>query len=249
MYDLKNRVAVITGAASGMGAAAARLFAASGAKVALLARRADRLTALSEEITAAGGTALAVPVDVTDAGAVDAAVTAVAGLGRADLIVNAAGLMLPNPITDGRVDEWTRMIDVNVTGALRVMRAFLPDLVAAAKDGPADLINVSSIGAHVTFPDYAVYGATKAMLTHLSASLRTELSPKDVRVTNIEPGLTATELGEHMDNPVLAGRLAGMFDALGGLTADDLADLFAYTASRPRHVNLRQIVALPTRQA
>jgi NADP-dependent 3-hydroxy acid dehydrogenase YdfG len=248
---LADRTAVITGAASGMGAATARLLASHGARVALLARRGERLTALAEEITAAGGQALPVVVDVTDEAEVAAAADRVhAAFGRVDLVVNAAGLMLPNPIEDGRVDEWARMIDVNVTGLLRVLRAFTDDLVAAAADGrTADLVNISSIGAHVTFPNYAVYGATKAAVTHLSASLRTELGPKDVRVTNLEPGLTRTELGDHMESAELSAQLGGMFEVLGGLTAEDVADLIGYTASRPRHVNLRQLVVLPTRQA
>jgi len=110
-------------------------------------------------------------------------------------------------------------------------------------------VNISSIGAHVTFPNYAVYGATKAALTHLSASLRSEFGPRDIRVTNIEPGLTETELASHVDNQELSGQLDGMFEVLGGLSADEIADLVGYVASRPRHVNLRQIIVQPTRQA
>jgi len=182
-------------------------------------------------------------------------VTAAAGrvaaaYGRADLVVNAAGVMLPNPIGDGREDEWTRMIDTNLTGALRVVRAFLPGLRAAAAAGrPADLVTVSSIGAHITFPQYAVYSATKAALTHLAASLRTELGPEAVRVTNVEPGLTDTELAGHVDNPELSAQLGAMFRAMPALSAGDVADLIAYVTSRPRHVNLRQVVVLPTPQA
>ncbi|MGC0415697.1 SDR family oxidoreductase [Embleya sp. AB8] len=248
---LAGRIAVVTGAAGGMGAATARLLAEQGAHVALLARRKDRLEDLAAELTAAGGTALAVPVDVTDQASVDAGAARVrAELGRVDLVVNAAGVMLPNPLDDGRIDEWTRMIDTNLTGVLRIIRAFTADLVAAAADGRgADLIDISSIGAHVTFPNYAVYGATKAALTFLSASLRTELGPRDVRVTNIEPGLTDTELGSHIDNPALSGQLDSMFDAVGSLAAADIADLVSYVATRPRHVNLRQIIVMPTRQA
>ncbi|NUR70451.1 MAG: SDR family oxidoreductase [Hamadaea sp.] len=248
---LNNRTAVVTGAASGMGAAIAELLAASGVRVALLARRADRIAELAEKIVADGGQAIAVATDVTDTEAVTAAADAVRrAYGRVDLVVNSAGVMLPNPITAGREDEWQRMIDTNVTGVLRVIRAFSGDLIAAAADGTtADLVNISSIGAHVTFPDYAVYGATKAALTHLSAGLRTELGPKDVRVTNIEPGLTDTELGRHIDNPALSEQLGGMFEVLGGLSAGEIADLVAYAVSRPRHVNLRQLVILPTRQA
>ncbi|MEU6391243.1 SDR family oxidoreductase [Streptomyces sp. NPDC046939] len=249
--DLAGRTALVTGAASGMGEATARLLAANGARVALLARRADRLTDLAAKIGADGGQALAVPTDITDQGAVDAAAERVhAVYGRVDLVVNAAGVMLPNPVTEGRADEWQRMLDTNVAGALRVIRAFTADLVAtAAAGGTADLVNISSIGAHVPFPNYAVYGATKAALTYLSQSLRTELGPRDVRVTNIEPGLTDSELASHVDNAELSGQLDGMFESLLGLSSTDVADLIAYTVSRPRHVNLRQAVLLPTRQA
>ncbi|MEV0916098.1 SDR family oxidoreductase [Streptomyces sp. NPDC049967] len=248
---LAGRTAVITGAASGMGAATARLLAAQGVRVALLARRAERLEELAGKITADGGQALAVVTDVTDQASVDAAAERVhAAFGGVDLVVNAAGVMLPNPVDEGRTDEWQRMLDTNVSGALRVIRAFTADLVAAAADGrTADLVNISSIGAHVTFPNYAVYGATKAALTYLSASLRTELGPRDVRVTNIEPGLTDSELAGHVDNTELSDQLDGMFDALGGLSSDEIADLIAYTTSRARHINLRQLVVLPTRQA
>lgn len=248
---LAGRTAVITGAASGMGHATARLLAAQGVRVALLARRAERLEELAAKITADGGQALAVATDVTGQASVDAAAERVhAEFGPVDLVVNAAGVMLPNPVDAGRADEWQRMLDTNVSGALRVIRAFTADLVAAAAEGrTADLVNISSIGAHVTFPNYAVYGATKAALTYLSASLRTELGPRDVRVTNIEPGLTDSELAGHVDNAELSGQLDGMFDALGGLAADEIADLIAYTTSRARHINLRQVIVLPTRQA
>ncbi|MCX5140715.1 SDR family oxidoreductase [Streptomyces sp. NBC_00338] len=248
---LAGRTAVITGAASGMGSATARLLAAQGVSVALLARRAERLEELAGKITADGGRALAVVTDVTDQASVDAAAERIhAEFGRVDLVVNAAGVMLPNPVDAGRTDEWQRMLDTNVAGALRVIRAFTADLVAAAAEGrTADLVNISSIGAHITFPNYAVYGATKAALSYLSASLRTELGPRDVRVTNIEPGLTDSELAGHVDNAELSGQLDGMFDALGGLSSDEIADLIAYTTSRARHINLRQMVVLPTRQA
>ncbi|OKI95205.1 short-chain dehydrogenase [Streptomyces sp. CB01249] len=247
---LADRTAVITGAASGMGAATARLLAAQGVRVALLARRAERLEELAAKISADGGQALAVAADVTDQASVDAAADRVhAAFGPVDLVVNAAGVMLPNPVDAGRVDEWQRMLDTNVAGALRVIRAFTADLVTAAAGGrTADLVNISSIGAHIAFPNYAVYGATKAALTYLSASLRTELGPRDVRVTNIEPGLTDSELAGHVDNAELSGQLDGMFDALGGLSSEEIADLIAYTTSRARHINLRQLVVLPTRQ-
>ncbi|WBO65851.1 SDR family oxidoreductase [Streptomyces camelliae] len=249
--NLSGRTAVVTGAASGIGEALAVQLAAEGARVALLARRADRLQALVEKIRADGGEALVVAADVTD----DASVAAARDLvhqtfGAVDLVVNNAGVMLPNPVADGRIDEWQRMLDTNVTGVLRVIRAFGADLVGAAGEGrTADLVNISSIGAHIPFPNYAVYGATKAAVTYLSQSLRTEFGPRDVRVTNIEPGLTQTELAAHVDSAELSGQLDGLFEAIGSLSAAEVADVVAYATSRPRHVNLRQIMVLPTRQA
>lgn len=249
--NLAGRTAVVTGAASGIGEAVAVLLAAQGAKVALLARRGERLEAVAEKIRANGGQALAVVADITDDASVDAAVTRVHGaFGAVDLVVNNAGVMLPNPVDDGRIDEWQRMIDTNLTGALRVIRAFTADLVGAAQDGrTADLVNISSVGAHIPFPTYAVYGATKAALTYLSQSLRTEFGPRDVRVTNIEPGLTESELASHIDNDGLRDQVGGMVESLGWLAAEEIADVVAYVSSRPRHVNLRQIMVLPTRQA
>ncbi|MEU5315182.1 SDR family oxidoreductase [Streptomyces sp. NPDC021056] len=249
--NLSGRTAVVTGAASGIGEAIAVLLAARGAKVALLARRQERLDAVVEKIRSDGGEALAVVADVTDDGSVDAAVERIRGAyGAVDLVVNSAGVMLPNPVDDGRVDEWQRMIDTNVTGVLRMIRAFTADLVGAAAEGrTADLVNISSIGAHITFPNYAVYGATKAALTYLSQSLRGEFGPRDVRVTNVEPGLTQTELASHIDSDGLREQIGGMVDAVGALSAEEVADVVAYVAGRPRHVNLRQIMVLPTRQA
>ncbi|MGW7422441.1 SDR family oxidoreductase [Streptomyces sp. NPDC054813] len=250
-YDnLSGRTAVVTGAASGIGAAVALRLAGSGARVALLARRADRLETVVEKIRAGGGQALAVVADVTDDASVRAAADAVhEAFGTVDLVVNNAGVMLPHPVDDGRIDEWQRMIDTNVTGVLRVLRAFTGDLVEAAAQGrTADLVNVSSIGAHAVFPTYAVYGATKAAVTHLSQLLRTEFGPRDVRVTNVEPGLTETELADHIGSAELREQLGGMFEGMGSLAAEDVADLVGYVTSRPRHVNLRQVVVLPTRQ-
>ncbi|MFT7840871.1 SDR family oxidoreductase [Saccharothrix sp. BKS2] len=246
-YDLNNRTAVVTGAASGIGAEIALVLARSGAKVALLARRAERLAELAAKIEAEGGRALAVSADVT--GDLAPAVEAVhAAFGRVDLVVNNAGVMLGNPITAGRDDEWRRMIDTNVTGLLTVTRAFTDDLVGAGRNGVADLVNISSVGAHGTFPTYAVYAATKAAVTHLSANLRTEFGPLGVRVTNVEPGLVTSELGDHMDNPEVDAHLAAWREQVPPLHPADIGDVIGFVTSRPKHVNLRQLVVLPTVQ-
>ncbi|WP_282703044.1 SDR family oxidoreductase [Streptomyces sp. CC219B] len=249
--NLTGRTAVVTGAASGIGEAVAVLLAGQGARVALLARRGERLEALAGKIRADGGEALAVVADVTDDASVAAAADRVHdAYGGVDLVVNSAGVMLPSPAEAGDMVAWQRMIDTNVSGVLRVTRAFTADLVAAAAEGhTADLVNISSVAAHLTFPNYAVYGATKAALTHLSQSLRTELGPKDVRITNVEPGFTESELRDHVTDPDRARELDGMLAAVGALTSQEVADLVGYATSRPRHVNLRQVMVLPTRQA
>jgi NADP-dependent 3-hydroxy acid dehydrogenase YdfG len=246
-YDLHNRTAVVTGAASGIGAETALVLARAGAKVALLARRAGRLAELADKINADGGRALAVTADVTK-DLTEAVDTIHAAFGRVDLIVNNAGVMLANPFAAGRADEWQRMIDTNITGVLRVTHAFTADLVEAATEGPADVVNISSVGAHLTFPMFAVYTATKAAVTHLSANLRTEFGPRDVRVTNIEPGFTESELAGHIDNPDITSELETWFDGVGRLTSAEIADVVGFVTSRPKHVNLRQVLVLPTRQ-
>ncbi|OZB86986.1 MAG: short-chain dehydrogenase, partial [Microbacterium sp. 14-71-5] len=156
---LSGRIALVTGAGSGMGAAIAAHLATLGASVAALGRREDRLTALATAAadSEAAGRILAVPADITSDAEVEAAVARIhRDLGPVDILVNSAGVMLPNPLADGRADEWGRMIDTNLTGLLRVTRAVLPDLTEGADRGPRDIVNISSIAAHVTFPDYAV---------------------------------------------------------------------------------------------
>ena len=245
---LSGRTALVTGAGSGMGAAVAAHLAALGASVAALGRREDRLVAVAEASAESAGRVLAVPADITSDADVEAAVTRIhAELGRVDILVNAAGVMLPNPLADGRADEWGRMIDTNLTGLLRITRAVLSDLVEGT--GSRDIVNISSIAAHAVFPDYAVYAATKAAVTALSAMQRTEMARHGVRVTNIEPGLTSTELGTHIANERLGAELAAMFDAIEAISADDIADLVDFVVTRPAHVNLRQVVVLPTQQA
>ena len=247
---LAGRVAVVTGASSGIGEAAAELLAARGAKVAVLARRADRLEGLAERITAADGDALALSLDVTDQAAVDAAAREVEErFGGADLVLNNAGVMLPAPIEEVRTDDWERMIDLNVTGLMRVTGAFVPQLVAAAAEGrTADLINTSSIAGQYLFQNFAVYSATKAYVSHLTRHLRLELGPKDVRVSMLEPGIVGTELQSHVTDEGVIAWLEGSKDTIEWLTSEDIAEIVAFLAAQPRRVNLQQITVMPTRQ-
>lgn len=246
---LSHRTAVVSGASSGIGAAIASRLASEGAAVAILGRRTDRMEELAATALGSPGRIVPVTADITSDVDVDrAAVVIRDALGPIDLLVNVAGVALPNPLAEARSDEWSRMIETNLTGLLRVTRTFLPDLLARHEDAPADIINVSSIAAHVVIPDYAVYAATKAAVTAFSERQRAELAREGVRVTNIEPGLTRTDMDSRFDNERLRTELQGYFDAIDTLVPEDIADLVAYVVTRPAQVNLRHIVILPTQQ-
>jgi Short-chain alcohol dehydrogenase of unknown specificity len=249
--DLHGRVAVITGASSGMGEATARLLAARGASVALMARRADRLDAIVADIRASAGTAIAIPADVSDVEAVKMAAARVKSeLGSAGIVFNNAGIMLPNPILDHREAEWATQIDVNVRGAVATIGAFVDQLVETAAAGqPADLINTSSIAAHNLFPEFAVYSATKAFVAHLSRHLRMELGGKGVRVADIAPGGVATELIEHVTHESVRAHMAATTKAAADLRGEDIAELVGFLVALPGHVNLQEVIIMPTGQA
>jgi NADP-dependent 3-hydroxy acid dehydrogenase YdfG len=248
---LTGRVAVITGASSGLGEAAAEHLAELGAKVAVLARRTDRLTELADRITKNGGTALALTVDVTDAAAVQAAADRVAAeLGSADLLFNNAGVMLASPVEELRTDQWQRQIDLNITGLMNAIGAFTPQLIAsAAERGVADLINTSSIAARNIYPNFAVYCGTKAYVTHMSTNLRTELGPKNVRVAALEPGIVNTELQSHVTDEGALAWLDGARQSMEFLTPQDVARTVGFIATLPPRVNVQLLTVMPTLQA
>jgi NADP-dependent 3-hydroxy acid dehydrogenase YdfG len=248
---LAGRVAVVTGASSGIGEATAERLAALGAKVAVAARRTDNLDRLVARITAAGGTAVAVPLDVTDRRAVNAAADQIADrLGRVDLVFNNAGVQLISPIEDLRVDDWQRQIDLNVTGVMNVIGAFVPHLIAAAADGtPADLITTSSIAATRVLEKFSIYSGTKAYISQLTRLLRVELGRKMVRVSTIEPGMVDTELPDHVTDPDASKLMADLLNDIDVLSPADVAETVAFIASVPRHVNLTEVTILPTAQA
>jgi NADP-dependent 3-hydroxy acid dehydrogenase YdfG len=247
---LADRVAVITGASSGIGEATAKLLAEKGAKVAVLARRADRLATLVGEIEKAGGTALPITIDVTDKAAVDAAAAEIlTKFGRVDIVVNNAGVMLPNPIADLRTEQWKKQIDLNISGLMNVIGGFTSALIkAGAGKGPADLVNISSIAGKNIFPNFAVYSGTKAYVTHLSIHLRAELGAKGVRVCAIEPGLVSTELAGHVDNQGVQDWIKGAQEQMDLLEAEDIASAIAFAVSAPKRMNLQQVTIMPTAQ-
>jgi NADP-dependent 3-hydroxy acid dehydrogenase YdfG len=248
---LAGRVAVVTGATSGIGAATARRLAADGAAMALVARREDRLRDLAAELgDSSDADVMRVAADVSDRGAVERAATAISGeLGRVDLVVANAGVMLPAPFEHADTTEWDRMLDTNVRGLLATGRAFADGLLAAAAEGgPADLVHVGSIGGHQVFPNYGVYDATKAAVAHLTRNLRAELGPRGVRVKNVEPGLVRTELGDDMKHTGLREALGTWRDDIGALPAEDIADAIAFAVAAPPRVNVAELIVLPTVQ-
>ncbi|MER7669576.1 SDR family oxidoreductase [Kitasatospora sp. NPDC096128] len=248
---LAGRVAVVTGASSGIGAASAEKLASLGARVVVLARRAERLAELVERIEKNGGSAVAIAADVTDVEAMQAAADRVAAeLGGADLLLNNAGVMLPAPIEELATAQWKQQIDLNITGLMNAIGVFTPQLVkAAAERGVADLINTSSIAAQNIFPTFAVYSGTKAYVSHLSRTLRAELGAKKVRVSAVEPGIVATELQSHVTDQGALEWLEGSKDAMEWLTPEDVAETVGFIATLPPRVNLQQVTVMPTGQA
>jgi NADP-dependent 3-hydroxy acid dehydrogenase YdfG len=248
---LDATVALVTGASSGIGEATARALAAQGAAVSLVARRKDRLDTLAKEIAEAGGRALAIEADVTDREqAVGAVARTVEELGRLDTVVNNAGVMLLGPIVDAPVEEWDRMVALNVQGLLYVAHAALPHLLEAAESGDrrvADLVNVSSVAGRVARSGSGVYNLTKHGVGAFSESLRQEVTGRHLRVSLVEPGAVATELATHLGP---AGRevLRSRFSAIEILRAEDIADAVEYIVSRPRHVAINEILVRPTEQ-
>lgn len=247
--SLEKTAALVTGASSGIGAATARALARRGARVALVARRGDRLKDLAAEI---GANARAIEADITRDGEGERIVEeTVEAFGRLDVLVNNAGVMLLGPMIDAPLEEWHRMIDLNLTALLRTTRAALPHVLAAAKQEPrrvADIVNVSSVAGRVARMGSGVYNATKFGVGAFSESLRQEVTTKHVRVGLIEPGMVATELTTHLRPEVLEslkGRFASIHDPL---ESEDIADAIAYMVTRPRHVAINEMLIRPTEQ-
>jgi len=248
---LDGTVALITGASSGIGEATARSLAAQGAKVAVAARRLERLERLAAEIGGHGITALAIQSDVTDQEQAIAAVDrTVEELGRLDVLVNNAGQMLLGPIEDAPTEEWDRMIDLNLKGLINTTHAALPHLLAAAEDserGCADVVNVSSVAGRVARAGSGVYNLTKHGVGAFSESFRQEFASRKVRSTLVEPGAVETELTDHLRNGVRE-QVRERFTDIHILEAADVADAIAYAVTRPWHVSLNEILIRPTEQ-
>jgi len=241
-------IAVVTGASSGIGAATARRLAAEGFHVVAAARRADRLAALTEQISAAGGQATAVPCDVTSDGSVAELAAAATALGEVTVLVNnAGGAHGLDPVATGRVADWQWMFDVNVLGTLRVTQALLPALDAS---GAGTVVVLSSTAGLIVYEGGGGYAAAKHAQTALAETLRLELCGRPVRVIEIDPGMVRTDefglVRFDGDEERAAAVYAGVAEPL---TAEDIADCIAWCVTRPHHVNVDRLVIRPLAQA
>ena len=237
------KVVVLTGASSGIGAATALRLAAEGQHVVLAARREDRLAELVAQITAAGGSAEAQRVDVTDAADVRALVDGVVSThGRIDVLVDNAGVMPLSRLDALLVHEWDRMIDVNVRGLLHGIAAALPHF---HRQGSGHFVTVASIGAHTVSPTAAVYCATKYAAWAVTEGLRQELDPA-IRVTTVSPGVVESELAESISDPVAAELMRTY--RRNALPADAVAAAISYALGQPEGVDVSEIVVRPTAQ-
>ena len=249
---LQGTVALVTGASSGIGEATAAAMAAEGAAVALAARRADRLEELAGKLREGGGKALVLEADVTDREQAQNAVErTVAEFGRLDILLNNAGVMLLGPIVDAPLEEWERMVGVNVEGLLYCAHAAIPHLIAAAEDGPrqvSDMVNVSSVAGRVARRGSGVYNLTKHGVGAFSESLRQEVAQRHVRIALVEPGAVATELASH-NRPEIRDQMAQRFAGVQRMEADDIAAAIMFIVTRPRHVAINEILVRPTEQA
>jgi NADP-dependent 3-hydroxy acid dehydrogenase YdfG len=244
---LDGRVAVVTGASSGIGEATAEALAREGATVAVAARRLDRLEELARRISDEGGRAETFEVDVTDEDQAHGLILdSEEKLGGLDILINNAGLMLLGPVQGADTEEWRRMVDVNCLGLLYCTHAALPIM---QQRGGGHIVNVSSVAGRHADLGSAVYNMTKWGVVGFSEALRQEALHSNVRVTVVEPGFVATELHGHNELPVVVEGVEKMRSQIGDvLEAEDIADAITYVVTRPERVDVNEILIRPTRQ-
>ncbi|MEV5755024.1 SDR family NAD(P)-dependent oxidoreductase [Actinoallomurus sp. NPDC052308] len=239
---LDGKVVLVTGASSGIGEATALALSAEGARVAIGARRADRLEALARK---AADEMLALQLDVTDQESVRAAVAAtVERFGALDVLVNNAGVMLNGPIVGADTTEWTRMIETNLLGSMYTVHAALPHLLQRK----GTILQVSSTAGRIASAYSGVYAATKFGITAFSESLRQEVTAQGVRVVIIEPGFVATELTDHITDPTMQAAAQNLAASMRTLRPEDIADAVVYAVGQPEHVAVNEILIRPTDQ-
>ncbi len=243
---LQGKVALVTGASSGIGAATAEALAAAGAAVAIGARRRDRLDELAGRLRADGATVLQLDLDVTDEQAcADAVARTRAELGGLDVLVNNAGVMLLGTIVGADPEDWRRMISTNVLGVMYMTHAALDSMV---KQGSGDIVNISSVAGRVARKGAGVYNASKWAVNAFSESLRQEVTGRGVRIGLVEPGAVATELTDHITQPEAKAASKKMATMITPLQADDIARAVVYMVSQPPHVAVNEMLVRPTDQ-
>jgi NADP-dependent 3-hydroxy acid dehydrogenase YdfG len=243
MSEALNKVVIITGAATGIGAATSRCLAAAGAQVMLASRRGELISELATQIRTVGGVAEWRATDVADRTAVQQlAAATLERFGRIDVLINNAGVMSISPLADLQVADWDRMIDINLKGALYGMAAVLPTM---QRQKSGHIINVASTMGHVPRGGAAVYCATKAAVLSIAEAFRQEIGP-DIRSTVITPGAVTSELHAGIVDPVLRERMAAAYQ--GALSAESVAEVIRYAIAQPHSVNINEIVLRPTAQ-
>jgi NADP-dependent 3-hydroxy acid dehydrogenase YdfG len=249
--QLKGTVALVTGASSGIGEATAAALAAHGASVSIIARRRDRLEELAARIRSSGGTALVIEADIArEDQASEAVERTVSELGRLDTLINNAGVMLLGPIVGAPIEEWRRMMEINVMGLMYCSHAALPHLLKAAASGPrrvADLVNISSVAGRTVRRGAGVYNATKHAVGAFSEALRQEVTREHVRVSLVEPGAVETELASH-NRPEVLEQLRARIGEIERMQSEDIARAVTYIVTEPRHVAINEILVRPTEQ-
>jgi NADP-dependent 3-hydroxy acid dehydrogenase YdfG len=242
---LSGKVALVTGASSGIGEAAAVALAEQGASVVIAARRTDRLEALRAKLADGGTKVLSVALDVTDEDACRRAVAdTVAEFGGLDILVNNAGVMLLGPVEGADTTDWTRMVNTNLLGLMFMTHAALPHLL----ERRGVLVQISSTAGRTARAGTAVYNATKWGVGGFSEALRQEVTQRGVRVVVVEPGIVATELREHITNAEARSAIEATAEGMRQLTAEDVAGAIVYAVAQPEHASVNEILMRPTDQ-
>jgi NADP-dependent 3-hydroxy acid dehydrogenase YdfG len=243
---LTGKVAIVTGASSGIGEATAIALASAGATVTIAARRSDRLQSLAEQITASGGTALPITADVADEAQVQAMVKKTqAEYGKVDILINNAGVMLLGMIDGADTEDWRRMMNINVLGLMYATHAVLPQMKT---QGEGHIVNISSVAGRVANAGSGVYNASKWAVCAFSEALRKEVYQHNIRVTVVEPGLVATELPHHITNAEAKERAKDFYGSVKALESEDIAAAIVYAVTQPSYVNVNEILIRPTQQ-
>lgn len=243
---LDGKVALITGASSGIGEASALALAADGAKVVLAARRLDRLEKLVSQIKDSGKEAIAIPTDITDQAQITEMVQkANANFGSVDILINNAGVMLTGFVDGADTSDWRRMVDIDLLGLMYATHAALPIMKA---QGSGHIINIASVAGRQTFANFAVYNAVKFGVVAFSEALRKEVYQNKIRVTVIEPGAVATELTDRITDQESKQQVEGMYQSITPLESEDIANAIVYAVTQPARVNVSEILIMPTEQ-